>query len=89
MTRVIRTGDLEPAIGLVDYIAVGLMQYEDGERCLCTIGYIEDETPDNETVARAEYLFINDVITENGSHFCKETIKLADACGYIVNDEDL
>lgn len=74
--RAIRTGEIKPIIGIVDFVAKGYIS-KDGDRIPCEIGYNEDITPDGDTILRAEYVFIKrDGITERGNHYYKSTIDL-------------
>lgn len=56
--------------GLVDYEAEGYI-IKDGERIPCRIGYT-----DFSFGVVATHLFIDDGITESGTHYYKETIEL-------------
>ena len=74
----IRTGEIKPARGIVDYLARGELRRGD-ERIPCDIGYYEEEDPDGNDILRAAYVFIKrDGVTESGNHYLKETLYLLD-----------
>lgn len=71
----VRTGDMKMAIGLVDYLADGYIE-RDGEQIPCQIGYNEYMDAEDNIRCEAEYIFIKDGITENGTHYYAEMIAI-------------
>ena len=56
--------------GLVDYVKNGYYLMN-GEKIPCEVGFI-----DMGTVIKATHLFVKDGVTENGTHYYKETIEI-------------
>lgn len=70
---VTRTSELRPHTGLVDYIANGECKMG-SEWIPCRIGFLEYEC-DGKCEFVPEYVFIDNGITANGSHYEKQTVK--------------
>lgn len=88
MTRVIRTGDILPTTGLVDYLAAGEIVYPE-DRIPCKIGYLEDVTPDGEDILRAAYVFVKGGVTDKGTCYPKTTYNLKSSSLLTVLDEEV
>lgn len=63
-------GEMKKTTGLVDFLADGFIE-RDGEKIPCQIGFTQFGEE-----REATHIFIKDGITENGTHYYKETIEL-------------
>jgi len=71
MVEYILTGEKKKVNhGLVDYVVPGYIE-RDGEHIPCEVGFTEFNN-----VLEATHIFITDGITNNGTHYCAETIEI-------------
>ncbi len=70
-----RTGKIKKAEGLVDFLAEGYIERE-GEEIPCQIGYNTYMDAEDDIRLEADYIFLKDGITESGTHYYAETIRI-------------
>lgn len=75
MMKFRRTGEeknVKAERGLVEWIAEGVFEGNDGEDVPCEIGYWQDDEGD----LIPTHIFVNDCYSACGNHYCAETIEL-------------
>ena len=85
--KAIRTEELRPVNGLVDYEARGYLKTAE-DKIPCRIGYIEATDIDGDIYLKACYVFTDGGVTDNGTHYSKETFNLLDTCFIEADDEE-
>lgn len=72
---------------LIDYLADGYIDYEDGETCNCKLGFNHDFDVIGEGYFYPTFAFVDDHY-EGDNHFEAETLYIYDERDLVITDDD-